>query len=135
MTPCPYCGTPLVVRDDGDEPVESESGKFHYIATCREYVAAALRATRQEVERLALECAHGDAIGFEMSAELEHFRRLLGHLSGDEQQEWDKGYEQAVREVMSEIREHDFNLYQELRARFAGWRKATQRMTEMKVIT
>ena len=69
------------------------------------------------------------------SAELEHFRRLLGHLSGDEQQEWDKGYEQAVREVMSEIREHDFNLYQELRARFAGWRKATQRMTEMKVIT
>ena len=52
------------------------------------------------MERLALECAHGDAIGFEMSAELEHFRRLLGHLSGDEQQEWDKGYEQAVREVM-----------------------------------
>ena len=101
--------------------------------------------------------AHLERIGFAMSAELDDLRAqlrdsaraiqegidLIGKLAaekthidpGDDQTEWDKGYEQAVREVMSEIREHDFNLYQELRARFGGWRKATQRMTEMKVIT
>src|SRR5437868_620050 len=56
--PCEYCGTTIVVENNGSE-YEHPSDVRHHTSSCREYVHAALRATKGEIARLraALETA------------------------------------------------------------------------------
>jgi len=39
--------------------------------------------------------------------------------------EWEAGYDQATREVLSEVKAHDMGLYMKLLTKFPKWREVT----------
>ena len=46
-------------------------------------------------------------------------------LHGARALEWEAGYDQATREVLSEVKAHDMGLYMKLLTKFPKWREVT----------